>query len=138
MSSIKHRSSVRRRRRISDYQTMPTSSIEERLLQQAIEKSKVDAYRPDISESVPYGPTFFPTVEEFEGNPLHYINKIRPIAEKYGICKIVPPEGWNPPFCEFFSWWNTQIQKNMHFIFFSFSSVYVHFVRTHYCCHPSH
>lgn len=99
MSSIKHRSSVRRRRRISDYQSMPTSSIEERLLQQAIEKSKVDAYRPDISESVPCGPTFFPTVEEFEGNPLHYINKIRPIAEKYGICKIVPPEGWNPPFC---------------------------------------
>lgn len=79
---------------------MPTSSIEERLLQQAIENSKVDFGRFDISESVPHAPTFFPTVDEFEGNPLHYINKIRPIAEKYGICKIVPPEGWNPPFCE--------------------------------------
>jgi len=47
---------------------------------------------------IPCGPTFFPTVEEFEGSPLHYINKIRPIAEKYGICKIKPPKGWDPPF----------------------------------------
>ncbi|CAB9516648.1 specific demethylase 5D [Seminavis robusta] len=35
-----------------------------------------------------------------EGNPLHYVEKIRPIADKYGICKIVPPKGWKPaPFC---------------------------------------
>jgi hypothetical protein len=29
-----------------------------------------------------------------EGSPLDYIDKIRPVAQPYGICKIVPPEGW--------------------------------------------
>lgn len=40
-------------------------------------------------------PVFVPTVEEFK-NPLTYINKIRPIAEKYGICKIRPPSVSTP------------------------------------------
>lgn len=35
-------------------------------------------------------PVFEPSEEDFK-NPLIYINKIRPIAEKYGICKIRPP-----------------------------------------------
>lgn len=42
-------------------------------------------------------PVFRPTVEEFK-NPLAYISKIRPIAEKCGIAKILPPESWSPPF----------------------------------------
>ena len=28
---------------------------------------------------------------------MQYISSIRPQAEIYGICKIVPPEGWAPP-----------------------------------------
>lgn len=42
-------------------------------------------------------PVFEPSEEDFK-NPLIYINKIRPIAEKYGICKIRPPASWQPPF----------------------------------------
>lgn len=29
---------------------------------------------------------------------LEYIAKIRPTAEVYGICRIVPPPSWRPPF----------------------------------------
>lgn len=45
----------------------------------------------------PEAPVFLPTPEEFE-NPLRYINKIRPIGQKTGICKIIPPPGWKVPF----------------------------------------
>ena len=42
-------------------------------------------------------PVFYPTVEEFQ-NPFEYINSIRSVAEQSGICKVVPPKSWKPPF----------------------------------------
>lgn len=45
----------------------------------------------------PEAPVFHPTLKEFE-DPLLYLEKIRPIGIKTGICKIIPPEGWKPPF----------------------------------------
>uniref|UniRef100_A0A8C7PA76 [histone H3]-trimethyl-L-lysine(4) demethylase n=1 Tax=Oncorhynchus mykiss TaxID=8022 RepID=A0A8C7PA76_ONCMY len=45
----------------------------------------------------PECPVFEPSWEEFQ-DPLGYIAKIRPIAEKSGICKIRPPADWQPPF----------------------------------------
>lgn len=53
----------------------------------------------DFTEFVPPPdcPVFEPSWEEFS-DPLGFINKIRPIAEKTGICKIRPPEDWQPPF----------------------------------------
>ncbi|XP_037540724.1 lysine-specific demethylase 5C isoform X2 [Nematolebias whitei] len=45
----------------------------------------------------PECPVFEPSWEEFQ-DPLGYIAKIRPIAEKSGICKIRPPTDWQPPF----------------------------------------
>ncbi|GLI58863.1 hypothetical protein VaNZ11_000628 [Volvox africanus] len=46
--------------------------------------------------SIPSAPTFRPTEDEWE-QPLRYLASIRPLAEPYGICKIIPPKGWEPP-----------------------------------------
>ncbi|WVO18096.1 hypothetical protein L204_105797 [Cryptococcus depauperatus] len=42
-------------------------------------------------------PTFYPTVEQFQ-DPMAYIDSIAEEGKVYGICKIVPPEGWQMPF----------------------------------------
>jgi [histone H3]-trimethyl-L-lysine4 demethylase len=42
-------------------------------------------------------PTFRPTEAEFR-DPMEYIRGISEKASKFGICKIIPPEGWNPEF----------------------------------------
>ncbi|KAK3158810.1 hypothetical protein QOZ80_2AG0141850 [Eleusine coracana subsp. coracana] len=41
-------------------------------------------------DEIPDCPVFSPSVEEFE-DPMVYLSKIAPVAEKYGICKIVSP-----------------------------------------------
>ncbi|KAK0153625.1 Lysine-specific demethylase 5B-B [Merluccius polli] len=46
--------------------------------------------RADEFQPPPECPVFEPSWEEF-GDPFAFINKIRPIAEKTGICKVRPP-----------------------------------------------
>ncbi|KAI3370216.1 hypothetical protein L3Q82_024999 [Scortum barcoo] len=55
--------------------------------------------QPQLNEFIPPPecPVFEPSWEEFS-DPFAYINKIRPIAEKTGICKVRPPPDWQPPF----------------------------------------
>ncbi|ONK64081.1 uncharacterized protein A4U43_C07F21890 [Asparagus officinalis] len=61
----------------------------------AIEKS---IRNPSFSPPpIPQAPVFYPTEEEFK-DPLDFIFKIRPQAEPFGICRIVPPKSWSPPF----------------------------------------
>lgn len=54
-------------------------------------------------------PTFYPSEEEFK-DPVSYIQKIAPEGKKYGICRIVPPENWQPPFAI-----DTEVRTNCPF-----------------------
>ena len=68
--------------------------------------SSVKTPRPHTSWKQPHGPRplgledcpeFFPTAEEFK-DPMAYIKTISDKAKDYGICKIIPPQGWKMPF----------------------------------------
>ncbi|KAM1039047.1 hypothetical protein ACFX13_034376 [Malus domestica] len=52
----------------------------------------LEGQRPDLQDA----PVFRPSEEEFK-DTLKYIASIRPKAEPYGICRIVPPSSWKPP-----------------------------------------
>ena len=42
-------------------------------------------------------PTYRPTEEQWK-DPFEYVKSIYEEASKYGICKIDPPQSWNPDF----------------------------------------
>jgi [histone H3]-trimethyl-L-lysine4 demethylase len=60
-------------------------------------ESKETDSKPSRPHGLQEAPTFRPTEEEFK-NPMEYIRKIAPEGRKYGIAKIIPPDGWNPDF----------------------------------------
>ena len=84
-----------KRRRVPPAIYNPPTAQEDAMIQRAMSNSLKDKRRDSTYTltEVPFGPTFYPTVEEMEGDPLIYLEKVRGVAERYGICKIVPPDG---------------------------------------------
>lgn len=70
------------------------SSVERRGQPNAVREPHKPRSRP---QGIEEAPTYYPTEEEWR-DPVEYVKKISPEASRYGICKVVPPDSWNPDF----------------------------------------
>ena len=92
---------------------IPPISVPEKLDMNTVRTSVPRALQP-AKEKRPFEiddvPAFYPTAEEFV-DPMGYLRSIRPKAEKYGSCKIIPPETWKMPFVT-----NTEVRRVSFFL----------------------
>lgn len=84
----------------------PSSGLSSSTSSKAISESKSEPMESTSQEDLvsrpyflklPSAPVFYPTEEEFR-DPLAFFHKIYKEGEEAGICKIVPPKNWRPPF----------------------------------------
>ncbi|KAL9112323.1 MAG: hypothetical protein Q9227_003441 [Pyrenula ochraceoflavens] len=59
--------------------------------------SSRDPPKRNRPHGLPEAPVYRPTEEEFK-DPMEFMRKIVPEASRYGICKVIPPDSWNPDF----------------------------------------
>lgn len=51
--------------------------------------SKKKSLKEECADMVE-APTFYPSEEDFK-DPLEYFEIVKPVAQKFGICRVVPP-----------------------------------------------
>lgn len=97
-------SSVRERKLSSDgaKSAKKTKSKPTEILSPANKTSFPRTKDPNEEARLVEAPTFRPSEKDFQ-DPLEYIDKIRPIAEKFGICKVVPPSNFKVCFFSLFT-----------------------------------
>jgi hypothetical protein len=71
------------------------SGEEKRVLDQALANSLQEVRR--VEHVIPDAPVKYPTHAQFE-DAIGYIMSIRDECAEFGMCVIVPPEGWDPRF----------------------------------------
>ncbi len=86
------RSRVTPRRAVDE---LTLSRAEAKLLREALALSVTQVRRERV-RALPEAPVFTPTLDEWR-DPVAYLRAISPAVRSWGIAKIIPPAGWNPP-----------------------------------------
>ncbi|CAH0386519.1 unnamed protein product [Bemisia tabaci] len=79
-------------RKMSTSSSSSSSSISSKSAKRLKEKNEVNSA---CGGKILEAPCFYPSEEELQ-DPLKYIESIMPQAEKFGICRIVPPSNFKP------------------------------------------